>query len=195
MCITEIGNISLYQSEVLSKFQNLVHGFTTRKGGVSTGEYESMSLSPFRGDDIACVRKNEEILCENLALDINRLSATKQKHTSNIEIIDDTSIGIGIHKDWGRGVDAVITMERNVPLLCYSADCVPILMYAEDIGAIAAIHSGWRGTDEKIAQKTVQKLVELGAFPENIYVAIGPCIGQCCYEVSEEEAGKFGKKY
>ena len=66
MRITEIGCISLYQSDLFLKFQNLVHGFTTRKGGVSTGEYESMSLSHFRGDDITCVRKNEEILCENL---------------------------------------------------------------------------------------------------------------------------------
>ena len=195
MRITEIGNISLYQSDVLSKFQNLVHGFTTRRGGVSTGEYESMSLSHFRGDDINCVRKNEEILCENLGLDIKRLSSTKQEHTSNIEIIDKTNIGIGVHYDWGKGVDACITMEKNVPLLCCSADCVPILMYAEDIGAIAAIHSGWRGTDEKIAQKTVYRLIKLGASPENIHVAIGPCIGQCCYEVSGDVAERFGEKY
>ena len=66
MRITEIGEIALYESEVLSKFQNLVHGFTTRKGGVSKGEYESMSLSHFRGDDILCVRENEKILCERL---------------------------------------------------------------------------------------------------------------------------------
>ena len=195
MRITEIGEISLYQSDVLLKFQNLVHGFTTRKGGVSTGEYESMSLSHFRGDDINCVRRNEEILCENLDLDIERLTSTKQEHTSNIEIIDKINIGIGVHYEWGKGVDACITMEKNVPLLCYSADCVPILMYAEDIGAIAAIHSGWRGTDEKIAQKTANRLKELGAAPENIYVAIGPCIGQCCYEVSEDVAEKFGEKY
>ena len=195
MRITKIGNISLYQSDVLSKFHNLTHGFTTRKGGVSTGEYESLSLSRFRGDDIECVRKNEKILCENLSLDIKRLTSTKQEHTANIEIIDKTNIGIGIHNEWDHGVDAVITMEKNVPLLCYAADCVPILMYAEDIGAVAAIHSGWRGTYEKIAKKTVQKLKELGAQPENIYVAIGPCIGQCCYEVSEDVAEKFDEKY
>lgn len=195
MRITEIGSISLYQSDVLSKFQNLKHGFTTRKGGVSIGEYASMSLSHFRGDDISSVHRNEEILCESLGLDIKRLTATKQEHTANIEVIDKTNIGIGIHFDWDRGVDAVITTQKNVPLLCYSADCVPILMYADDIKAIAAIHAGWRGTDEKIAQKTAQKLISLGADGKNIYVAIGPCIGQCCYEVSEDVAEKFGEKY
>ena len=195
MRITEIGKVSLYQSELLLKFENLVHGFTTRKGGVSTGEFASMSLSHFRGDDISSVHKNEEILCESLGFDVKRLTSTKQEHTANIEIIDKTNIGIGIHYDWDRGVDAVITTQKNVPLLCYSADCVPILMYADDIKAIAAIHAGWRGSAEKIAQKTAHKLISLGADPKNIYAAIGPCIGQCCYEVSEDVAEKFCEKY
>lgn len=195
MRITEIGKVSLYQSDVFSKFDNVVHGFTTRRGGVSTGAYESLSMSPRRGDDISCVRRNEEILCESLALDVKRLSSTRQEHTDNIEIIDHKHIGIGVHSDWGRGVDACITMEKNVPILCYSADCVPILMYADDIKAIAAIHAGWRGSADAIARKTAEKLKALGALPENIYAAIGPCIGQCCYEVSADVALKFDEKY
>lgn len=195
MHIREIGAVALYQSEVLSKFGNLVHGFTTRKGGVSTGAYESLSMSPGRGDDISCVRRNEEILCESLGLDIKKLSSTRQEHTDNIEIIDRGHIGIGVHYDWGKGVDACITLEKNVPILCYSADCVPILMYADDIKAIAAIHAGWRGSAAAIAQKTAEKLKSIGANPENIYAAIGPCIGQCCYEVSADVAEKFSEKY
>ncbi len=195
MRITEIGRISLYQSDVLLKFENLTHGFTTRQGGVSMGEYASMSLSHFRGDDISSVRKNEEILCENLGFDVKRLTATKQEHTAHIEVIDKSKIGIGVQYDWDHGVDACITMEKNVPLICYSADCVPILMYADDIGAIAAIHSGWRGTADKIVQKTALKLIELGADKNNIYVAIGPCIGQCCYEVSGDVAERFDENY
>lgn len=195
MQIRKIGKVSLYQSEVLDKFPNLVHGFTTREGGVSKGEYESLSLSPYRGDEIECVHKNEEILCENLGLDVKRLSSTKQEHTDNIEIIDKDNIGIGVHSPWGKGVDAVITREKNVPILCYSADCVPIIMYASDIEAIAAIHSGWKGTAMAIAEKTVKKLMKLGASPENIYAAIGPCIGKCCYEVSADVALQFDQKY
>lgn len=195
MQIKEIGKIALYQSEVLEKFENLVHGFTTRKGGVSTGEYESLSMSPRRGDNIECVRQNEQILCEELGLDVRVLSSTRQEHTDNIELIEKDNIGIGIKKDWGKGVDACITFEKNVPLLCYSADCVPILMYASDIEAIAAIHSGWRGSAMAICRKTAQKLVEYGAKRDNIYVAIGPCIGKCCYEVSEDVALKFDKAF
>ena len=195
MHITEIGSVSLYQSEVLLKFENLTHGFTTRKGGVSKGDYESLSLSPYRGDDIECVKKNNEILCKSLGLDIEKLSATKQEHTDNIEIIGKEEIGIGIHKEWGKGVDACITFEKNVPILCYSADCVPILIYADNIKAIAAIHAGWKGSQAHIAEKTVKKLMELGANPEYIHAAIGPCIGQCCYEVSSDVAEQFDKKF
>jgi len=195
MCITEIGRISLYQSSVLSGFENLVHGFTTRRGGVSTGEYASMSLSPRRGDDISCIHQNEEILCKELGLDVKKLTSTRQEHTSCIEVVGAEKIGIGVYRDWGKGVDGCITTERGVPLICYSADCVPVLMYARDIGAIAAVHAGWRGTQDKITEKCVGKLISLGADAKNIFGAIGPCIGKCCYEVSEDVALQFDEKY
>lgn len=195
MHIAEVGKIALYQSEVLLNFENIVHGFTTRRGGVSIGEYASLSMSPRRGDDMACVRKNEEILCNELGLNLEKLSSTRQEHTDNIEIIDKDNIGIGVKKDWGKGVDACITLEKNVPILCYSADCVPVLVYASDIEAIAAVHSGWKGSALKICKKTVKRLLDMGAKAENIYAAIGPCIGQCCYEVSEDVALKFESRY
>lgn len=195
MCITEIGSVALERSSTLSVFENLVHGFTTRKGGVSTGEYESLSMSRWRGDDIECVKQNEKILCESLSLDINRLTATKQEHTDTVEIISEERIGYGINIPWNKGVDACITTLKNVPLLCYSADCVPILFYADNIEAIAAVHAGWRGTKSEIARKTVEKLVLLGADRSRIYAAIGPCIHKCCYEVSDDVALQFESKY
>ena len=195
MQIVQIGKIALYQSDVLNGFENIVHGFTTRKGGVSKGEYESLSMSPRRGDDISCVRENERILCSELGLQLDRLSSTRQEHTDNIEIIDAENIGVGVSSDWGKGVDACITLEKNVPILCYSADCVPILMYARDIEAIAAVHSGWKGSALSIGKKTVEKLIKMGAEPQNIFVAIGPSIGKCCYEVSEDVAQQFSPEF
>lgn len=195
MCISEINGILMYQSDVLRRFDNIVHAFTTRRGGVSTGAYESLSMSPRRGDDISCVRENEKILCRALSLDINNLSSTFQEHTDNIRIIDKEHIGCGIRTPWGEGVDGLITFEKNVPILCYSADCVPILVYDSDIEAVAAVHSGWRGTEMKIIGKTVEILKQLGSGAENIYAAIGPCIGKCCYEVSDDVALRFDEKY
>lgn len=195
MCAGEINGVYLNQSRVLLQFENLIHGFTSRKGGVSKGEYESLSLSPRRGDNIECVKKNEEILCAALGLEHKRLTSTAQEHTDTIKIVEKEHIGYGVSIPWDEGVDAVVTLQKNVPLICYSADCVPILFYASDIKAIAAVHSGWRGTEKRIAEKTVDTLKNLGSKAENIYAAIGPCIGVCCYEVSEDVAKKFEKEY
>ena len=86
---------------------------------------------------------------------LENLTATKQEHTDVVEIIDGTHIGYGIKEGWGKGVDGCITTLKNVPLLCYSADCVPVLIYASDIEAIAAVHAGWRGTEKGIVKNSV----------------------------------------
>ncbi len=192
MCITKINGIYLYQSGVLKK-ENLVHGFTARLGGVSTGAYESLSMSPRRGDDPKAVRENEKILVSALGLKLENLTSTLQEHTANVRVIEKEDIGRGVKTQWSSGVDGIVTTLKNVPLLCYSADCVPILFYAADIKAIGAVHAGWRGTAAQIAKNAVRTLFCLGASGENIYAAIGPCIGKCCYEVGGDVAKNFRK--
>lgn len=191
MPIREINGLDIWQSELFDGRKEIIHGFTGRRGGVSEGAYSSLSMSPRRGDDPEKVRKNEEILCLALGLNHKNLSSTRQEHTDEIAVIDESSLGIGISRPWDRGVDAVITLLSDTPILAYAADCVPLLMYAPDIGAIAAVHSGWRGTEMGIARKTVLRLMETGADAENIIVAIGPAIGLCCYEVGADVAERF----
>jgi YfiH family protein len=83
--------------------------------------------------------------------------------------------------------DAIITNEKNVIIGVFTADCVPVILVDEEAGAIAAIHSGWRGTFESITLKTIKKMInEFNADAENIKAYIGPHIRKCCYEVSEE---------
>lgn len=190
MPIREINGLDVYQSEILCR-DEITHGFTGRKGGVSRGEYASLSMSPRRGDDPKSVRENEAILCNALGLTHSRLTATRQEHTDEICVIDEENVGRGINKPWDKAVDAIITLLPNTPLLAYSADCVPILMYAPAIGAIAAVHSGWRGTKMQIARKCAEKIIQLGATAADIKVAVGPCVGKCCYEVSAEVAEQF----
>ncbi len=190
MCVTKINGIYLNQSP-LAPFKKTVHGFTARLGGVSRGAYESLSMSPRRGDDPSCVRENEKLLAAALKLDLGKLTSTLQEHTATVRIVHKDDVGRGVSKPWDGGVDGIVTQLRGVPLLCYSADCVPILFYATDIEAIAAVHAGWRGSAAKIVIETVRILTSLGARAEHIYAAIGPCIGKCCYEVSENVARRF----
>lgn len=89
--------------------------------------------------------------------------------------------------------DALVTALPGVWIGIRTADCVPILMADPGKRAIAAVHSGWRGTAAGIAVKALARLTsEFGSRTEDVRVAIGPAIGVCCYEVGPEVAGQFG---
>src|SRR5207302_9416175 len=90
------------------------------------------------------------------------------------------------------GADAVLALDPGVAVGVRVADCVPVLLYDEASGAVAAVHSGWRGTRLSIAARGVRALQHAaGAEPQKILVAIGPGIGRCCYEVSADMANMF----
>ena len=80
-----------------------------------------------------------------------------------------------------------MTNEPGVALVCFAADCTPVLLYDPERHAIAAVHAGWRGTAKGIAARAVEALTrEFGCDPKNIRAAIGPSIGQCCFETDED---------
>jgi len=87
--------------------------------------------------------------------------------------------------------DALISMNRSIAVGVRTADCQPILLYAPDIRAVAAVHAGWRGTLARIGGKTVERLTTLGANPAAIKALLGPAICSNCYEVSPELVEQF----
>ncbi|MDS0524966.1 peptidoglycan editing factor PgeF [Clostridium sp. SHJSY1] len=88
--------------------------------------------------------------------------------------------------------DALITDVKNSIIGVFTADCVPVILVDEELGAVAAIHSGWKGTFNSITKNTIRKMEEeFGVIPKNIKAYIGPHIRKCCYEVSEELKEKF----
>lgn len=90
--------------------------------------------------------------------------------------------------------DALITDQKGLPIGVMTADCVPILIEDKRTGAIAAIHAGWRGTAKRIVQRTVEALArEYGSQPEDLLAAIGPAIGDCCYEIGPEVVAELAK--
>ncbi len=88
--------------------------------------------------------------------------------------------------------DAIITIEKNVAVGVFTADCVPIIIVNEEKKVVAAVHSGWKGTFNSIVVNTINKMKEeYNINVANTKVYIGPHIRQCCYEVSEELKEKF----
>jgi len=92
----------------------------------------------------------------------------------------------------GEG-DALVTRTPGVAVSVRTADCFPILLADPETRAVAAVHAGWRGTVAGVVPSTLARMrSEFGTEPGNVYAAIGPGIGSCCYEVGVEVARRFG---
>ena len=162
------------------------HGFTTRLGGVSTGYLASLNLGMHRGDDPANVQENYRRLAEAVGFSLDKLVLTWQIHSDIVRpVTAQDSRGID-HRNYPE-CDALITNDPGTALFVFTADCTPILLHDPVTGAVGAVHAGWRGTAANIAGKTVEAMVRTyGCKPENIRAAIGPNIGQCCFETDAD---------
>ena len=163
------------------------HGFTTKAGGVSTGDCESMNLGFSRGDKRENVLRNYEILAEGLQIPLSRLTMTKQVHRDEISVVTEETVGMGLHKPMTWESDALITNLPDTPLAGYYADCVVTLLYDPASHSCGVCHSGWRGTALGILPQTVDAMVEkLGAKRQSLIAVIGPSIRQCCFETDAD---------
>jgi purine-nucleoside/S-methyl-5'-thioadenosine phosphorylase / adenosine deaminase len=91
--------------------------------------------------------------------------------------------------------DALVTRQRGQAVAIATADCVPIVLWDPDAGALGVVHAGWRGAAQGVAEAAVDALARSGARPERLRVAIGPSIGPCCYEVDGPVMEAFARAY
>lgn len=167
---------------------------TTRNGGVSKGDYASMNCTPYTGDDIEAVQRNQQLLCTALHIEKEQLIIPYQTHSVNALVIDKEFLQQNAEKrnEQLQNIDALITQEKGVCLCVSTADCTPILLYDRKQQVIAAIHAGWRGSVNYIVRKTLEQMNRLyNTQGENIFAAIGPCIGFDAFEVGDEVYDAF----
>ncbi len=179
---------------LLNRYNEIAHFCTTRQGGTSVGNYASFNLSPFSGDDMSAVYENQSKLGKWLGIDADKIILPFQTHGTEVKEITDLFFELADEEkmDYLNGVDAVFT---RVPKICIgisTADCVPILFYDPMKQVVAAAHAGWRGTCGRIAEKTINALVETYKCNlQDILVTIGPSISAKVYEVGQEVVGNF----
>ena len=178
-----------YRSDIFP--ENVNHAFTTRKGGFAPAPLDSLSTGTAQFKELSkYVIKNRQLICSTLDMNFDNLIMTDQKHTDNIALLDN-GFKLSIN-GFLPDTDAVITTKKQLPSLLFFADCTPILLYDTKTSALGLIHAGWKGTVKNITLKTATLMVEkYNSKPENIIAAIGPNIGQCCYEVSLEVADQL----
>lgn len=189
------------------QFPDLIHASFTRLGGYSKTPYQGLNVSYSNGDDFDNVIRNRLLALTALHIQTYPCATVWLVHgaevaTLSVEAWDDwrndwpnwphRSYLIDQHElIWTvkprRKADALITRHCGVALAMSSADCVPIMFYDPVERVIGLVHAGWRGTARGIAAITLQAMGEqFGCNPKNIRAGIGPSIGPCCYEVSEE---------
>ena len=180
------------------------HAFSTRIGGISELEHtKGMNLAFNLGDDNEVVLENLNIFANAIGIDDKKVISVPQIHSNIVRVVKSDDAGAGYYKKHDFSCDGYATDEKDLPIGIKTADCVPILLEARgdngEVIAVCAVHAGWRGTADRIAEEGVNKLCLLGARKENIYVAIGPCIDECCYEVGNDFAEqieiKLGQSY
>lgn len=146
------------------------------------------------GDIKENVDKNRQKLALKYDYKDENLCYMNQIHSANVVVVDENS------PKYIDNCDALITKTKNLPLMVMIADCIPILMFDEVKGVIAAIHAGRNSTFLKISEITAKEMIEnFSCKTENIKVIMGPSIQKCCYEVNDELKNiveeSFGKEF
>lgn len=187
------GDVPFLTYNRLSEIPFLRHAFSTRLGGVSEGEFTSMNLSFGRGDSDENVIENYKRICKAVGFDYDSLTASAQVHETVVRKVTAENRGVGIYKPKDMlSVDALVTNDPQVTLVTYYADCTPVFFVDIKQKAIGLAHAGWRGTVGEISKKVVESMQrEFSTNPADLVCAIGPVIGKCCYEVSEDCAEHF----
>ncbi len=161
------------------------HAFTTRFGGVSTGIFSALNLGSNRGDDPDAVRENYRRVCALMGAGIDEAAVTKQVHGSVVRTVTEADRHVCM-STVPYEADGLVTAVRGLPLMCFTADCVPALLCEEENGVIAAVHCGWRSSAGDILKNAVEAMCALGAQREKICCALGPAIGRCCFETDDD---------
>ena len=201
------GGLQILEAPEFGRLRWLVHGFSTRPGGGSKLETSRdgrlrtekvLNLGFTDWDSKERVIENRRKFFHALGADKMRAVAMRQIHSDIIHVVrgDEARASGNAACETAPKADAVITRERGMLLAVQTADCIPILLADDKSRAVAAIHSGWRGTLGRIAEKALGCMqMEFGTRPEDVVAALGPGIGQCCYEVGAEVAKEFQSQF
>ncbi|WP_224361895.1 peptidoglycan editing factor PgeF [Hyalangium versicolor] len=170
------------------------HGFATRTGGVSEGRYASLNLGFSVGDTRERVEENYRRLATAAGASLGALHLVKQVHGDRVLQAKGGEATQTLRPVLGDA-DALFTEQAGDWVGVSTADCVPVLLVDPEHKRVAAVHSGWRGTDADVSARAVDALVARGTRPERLLVAVGPCIQQCCYVVSPDLAKHFASRF
>jgi YfiH family protein len=196
---TANNRIEVVRAPGWDRYPWLLHGFSSRPGGVSDVYGPgSLNLGWTKQDDSANVAENRKRFVKAVAgRRPVRLATLRQTHTGLVRIIEagDSPLETAEGKAVLRG-DGVMTDVPGLLLGVQVADCVPVLIADPKRNAVAAFHAGWRGTLKRIVERGIGRMrLRYGSRPEDLVAVVGPSIGACCYSVGEEVRQEFESQF
>jgi polyphenol oxidase len=193
--------LQILESRALAGLDWVVHGFSTRPGGVSLrvraplgarqnlGGMPALNLGLTDWDEHERVAANRAKFAAALRATDMPLITLRQFHSDVIHVAAAPCAE-------PPKADALVTDTPGLLLGVQTADCVPILLADTRRRTVAAIHAGWRGTLARITVKVLGKMrMEFGTRPQDVIAALGPAIGRCCYEVGPDVAQAFAAQF
>lgn len=182
--------MQVWQSALLASIPGVVHGVSTRLGGVSRPPFATLNLSLQTGDRMEDVIENRRRFLARLGFNLDAAVWGEQVHGTVVrQVTRRDAAEKGVHAF--PATDGLVTTQRGLALMAFFADCLPIMAAEEGGRAAGVAHAGWRGTIAGVARQLIVSLRACGVAPERIKVALGPCIKPCCYAVSEELYQRF----
>lgn len=174
----------------------LAAGFSTHRGGVSQGHCAAFNFGFSRGDDPHHVAQNYRLFAQALGADVKGVSAVRQVHSARVLLSPRDGVTNPFTKTPFQSADGVVTGQKGIFPACFYADCIPLLLYAPDKKVCAAVHSGWRGTEQRILKEALTLMErEFSVDPSQTLLAIGPSICPRCFEVGPEVAQRFEQAF
>jgi polyphenol oxidase len=185
-----LRGVRILLAPALLKLPWLVHGFSTRPGGVSDVNGEKvLNLGAVEWDSRENVEENKRRFQSALGAPDLTLVSLHQIHSDVVRTFDFAPA------EQCKG-DASATNRPGLLLGIRTADCAPVLIVDPKKRVVAAVHAGWRGTLQRIVTKAIGQLqMQFGSRPQDLLAAIGPTIGGCCYEVGTEVAAAFTAQF
>lgn len=182
-----MSDLPVLRSGLLAGLPGVRHAFFTRKGGVSTGLYDSLNVGRGSKDAAVDVAENRRRVAAWFGAAPDALNTCYQIHSATAVTADAPWCG-----RLPEG-DAVVTRQPAIVCGVLSADCAPILFADAEARVVAAAHAGWQGALNGVVEATVAAMEAKGADRSRIVAAVGPCIAQPSYEVGLEYLDRFEK--
>lgn len=191
--LKERNNLKLLKADNLEKLPWLEHAFTTRVGGVSSGNYHSLNLFGTEEESKKAF-ENRKILAGTLGFNVEKLVLGQQVHGNRVQIVTENDKGSGFlnHKEAIPEIDALVTNLPGIPLMLLFADCLPVLIADRKNKAAGVVHAGWKGTAQNILTETLETMCkQYRSKKEDFLIAIGIGIAKCCFEIGPDVKAKL----